>query len=212
MSRPPTATREDQLSETRERLLIAAAEEFADLGFDSANINRISQAAGFAKGTIYNYFPSKRDLMLALIDEIGANHVSFILSKTKNENDPKTQIETFFRAGFEFIHQFPFQARVAINTVYGHDAEFKKRIFDAYTDLFKHLIDDIIGDGMVQGEFKHLDPDFCAGYLMSLYLGATSLADSEGRVSFRPEQVAALVLNGLRQPEVQAITEEQEYG
>jgi AcrR family transcriptional regulator len=199
MSRPPTATREDQLSETRERLLIAAAEEFADLGFDSANINRISQAAGFAKGTIYNYFPSKRDLMLAL-------------SKTKNENDPKTQIETFFRAGFEFIHQFPFQARVAINTVYGHDAEFKKRIFDAYTDLFKHLIDDIIGDGMVQGEFKHLDPDFCAGYLMSLYLGATSLADSEGRVSFRPEQVAALVLNGLRQPEVQAITEEQEYG
>ena len=212
MSRPPTATREEQLYETRERLLIAAAEEFASLGFDNANINRISQAAGFAKGTIYNYFSSKRDLMLALIDEIGANHVSFILAQSKYESDPGLQIESFFRAGFEFIRAFPSQARVAINTVYGHDNEFKHRIFDAYTDLFKFLIDDIIGYGMAQGVFKQGDPDFCAGLLMSLYLGATSLADSEGRVDYEPAQVAALVLDGLRRHDVHTTLEDQEHG
>jgi hypothetical protein len=38
------------LAETRQRLLEAAASEFAREGYTGANINRISQAAGFAKG------------------------------------------------------------------------------------------------------------------------------------------------------------------
>jgi AcrR family transcriptional regulator len=46
--------------------------EFACEGYAGANINRISQAAGFAKGAVYNCFACKRALMLALIDEVAA--------------------------------------------------------------------------------------------------------------------------------------------
>jgi AcrR family transcriptional regulator len=35
-------------------------------------VNRISVAAGLAKGTIYNYFPSKRELFLAVVEEASA--------------------------------------------------------------------------------------------------------------------------------------------
>ena len=56
MPRPPKNTREQVLNQTRQQLLQAAAEEFAGRGYSGANINRISLAAGFAKGTIYNYF------------------------------------------------------------------------------------------------------------------------------------------------------------
>jgi AcrR family transcriptional regulator len=54
---------------TRERLLQAAADEFAREGLAGANINRISVDAGFAKGTVYNYFESKEALFLAVIED-----------------------------------------------------------------------------------------------------------------------------------------------
>ncbi len=52
----------DARARVRERLLAAAAERFAADGFDAANINTISLAAGLAKGTVYNYFASKEEL------------------------------------------------------------------------------------------------------------------------------------------------------
>jgi AcrR family transcriptional regulator len=54
---------------TRERLLAAAAHEFARRGLDRANIDAISLAAGYAKGTVYNYFASKQELFLAVVQE-----------------------------------------------------------------------------------------------------------------------------------------------
>ena len=57
---------------TRARLLAAAAQEFARAGFERANVDGISLAAGYAKGTIYNYFPSKEELFLAVVEEASA--------------------------------------------------------------------------------------------------------------------------------------------
>jgi AcrR family transcriptional regulator len=54
---------------TRARLLAAAADEFGRVGLARANVDAISLAAGYAKGTIYNYFPSKEELFLAVVEE-----------------------------------------------------------------------------------------------------------------------------------------------
>jgi AcrR family transcriptional regulator len=54
---------------TRATLLAAAAHEFGRVGLERANVDAISLAAGYAKGTIYNYFPSKEELFLAVIEE-----------------------------------------------------------------------------------------------------------------------------------------------
>jgi len=53
MPRYKKAESEQNKQEARRRLLAAALDEFAAQGYASANINRISQAAGFAQGTIY---------------------------------------------------------------------------------------------------------------------------------------------------------------
>lgn len=52
----------------RERLVRAAAEHFARYGFDGARIDAISAHAGFAKGTVYNYFDSKAELFGAVVE------------------------------------------------------------------------------------------------------------------------------------------------
>ncbi len=54
---------------TRASLLAAAAREFGRVGLERASVDAISLAAAFAKGTIYNYFPSKEELFLAVVEE-----------------------------------------------------------------------------------------------------------------------------------------------
>lgn len=53
----------------RKKLLEEAARHFARRGFEEANINEIATGAGYAKGTIYNYFRSKEELFGEVIAE-----------------------------------------------------------------------------------------------------------------------------------------------
>jgi AcrR family transcriptional regulator len=53
----------------RERLLEAAAQHFARNGLDGTNVDAISLDAGFAKGTLYNYFRSKERLFAEVLAE-----------------------------------------------------------------------------------------------------------------------------------------------
>ncbi|MGE5233592.1 MAG: TetR/AcrR family transcriptional regulator [Acidobacteriota bacterium] len=53
---------------TRERLLAAAARHFAEFGWAGALVDRISVEAGYAKGTLYNYFATKEELFAAVIE------------------------------------------------------------------------------------------------------------------------------------------------
>jgi AcrR family transcriptional regulator len=199
MPRLATAQKEEIQNETRNKLLDAAACEFANHGFTGANINQISLTAGFAKGTIYNYFPTKRDLMLALIEEIGSNHTRFIKERIQLQDDPAQRMKQFFDAGFHFVEEFPAQAQVAISAVYGFDPEFKARIYQAYQGLFDLLIEDIIGFGVECGSFKSNDADSAAALLMSIYLGGSSLYNPDGGVWFDPEKVTTFVMDGIRQ-------------
>jgi AcrR family transcriptional regulator len=54
---------------TRERLLAAARESFAKLGFASTRVADIVALAGTSHGTFYTYFDDKRDVLLALTQE-----------------------------------------------------------------------------------------------------------------------------------------------
>ena len=198
MARPSKIAREKQLSSTRDQLLEAAAIEFAQEGYVGANINRISRSAGFAKGTIYNYFPSKRALMFALIEEIAAPHVAFILELVEQENDHDEQLKCFFRAGFTFVEQNPVQARVIINAVYGPDSEFKNHVYQAYSQLFTLLIHEIVEAGIASGGFRPVDADLTAALIMTVYLGSCSLLGDDGKIGLDPEQVTEFVIDGLR--------------
>jgi len=197
MSRHPSAEREELINQTRQKLLEAAAAEFAQNGFVGANINQISLSAGFAKGTIYNYFPSKRALMLALIEEIAARHNAFISARVQEEEDPDGRLKAFFSAGYHFINQYPMQAQVAINVVFGHDQEFKEQIFQAYLPLFALIQGDIVEAGIEDGRFKSTDPDMTTALLMSLYLGSSSLYDPGRELWLDPDKVASFVMEGL---------------
>ena len=198
MARIKKAEREQVLRKTRGLLLDAAAEEFAQQGYEAANINRISTAAGFAKGTIYNYFSSKRALMLALIDETAQNHLEYIREKVMDLDDPGRRLERFFEAGFEFVPKHLPQARVMVNNIYGPDDEFKQYMYQAYLPLFQLVGEEIIAPGIAQGVFRQVDPVSTANLIMTIYLGTGSSVDDQGRQWLHAGQVADFVLRGIR--------------
>jgi len=203
MARLGKAVRDTALAETRQRLLEAAATEFASKGYVGANVNHISQAAGLAKGTIYNYFPSKRGLMLALIDTVASAHAESILQQVALEQDPARRLECFFRAGFAFVEQHSAQARVIVNAGYGHDAEIRERVYRAYERLFTLIAQDVVKAGIARGDFKSLDLNLATALIMTVYLGSCSQLDLNGKVWLDPGQVFGFILNGLRSRECQ---------
>lgn len=198
MARLRKTARDETLAATRNKLLEAATTEFANEGYVGANINSISEAAGFAKGTIYNHFPSKRALMLTLIDTIAAEHITFILKQVELDPSPVKQLEAFFRAGFAFIETCPDQARVIVNAIYGPDAEFRARVYQAYERLFTLITRDIVAMGVARGELREVNADLVTALVMTIYLGSCSQLDSNGRIWLDPHQVVDFILDGLR--------------
>jgi AcrR family transcriptional regulator len=62
--------RERKKRETRNRLADTAARLFAERGYDAVSMSDVAATAGVADQTLYNYFPTKPDLVLDLADEM----------------------------------------------------------------------------------------------------------------------------------------------
>jgi TetR/AcrR family transcriptional regulator, cholesterol catabolism regulator len=72
--------RQRRKTETRERLLTAASQLFAENGYDQTSYDDIARLAGVARQTVFNYYPRKEDFARAWgarrraeVDEVLAN-------------------------------------------------------------------------------------------------------------------------------------------
>ena len=63
-------------SETRERLLQAAAEVFAARGYDGTRVADIAAAAGVSNGALYAHFASKAELLVAALRTHGRRQLA----------------------------------------------------------------------------------------------------------------------------------------
>jgi AcrR family transcriptional regulator len=61
--------RESQKAERRIRMLDAARRHFLESGFEAATIEAIAESAGVSAVTVYNYYGTKRGLLLALVGQ-----------------------------------------------------------------------------------------------------------------------------------------------
>jgi AcrR family transcriptional regulator len=60
---------QDRSRVTVQALLEAAAQVFETHGYAAVTTNRIAEIAGFSIGTLYQYFPSKEALVIALLEQ-----------------------------------------------------------------------------------------------------------------------------------------------
>jgi len=64
---PKAQRREHQKTERERRIVRAARNLFASRGFPDTGMDEIAERAELSVGTLYNYFPSKTELLLAIV-------------------------------------------------------------------------------------------------------------------------------------------------
>ncbi len=79
--------RADDYDAKYQSILDSAAALFADVGYPSAKMQDIAKACGASKSMLYHYFPTKDDLLLALLSE----HLERLLAEINHAVDsPET--------------------------------------------------------------------------------------------------------------------------
>lgn len=162
-------------------ILEAAAKIFAEKGFHRTTTKEIAEAADIAEGTIYNYFESKDDLLISLID--------YLADLVNRRRYYEQSLDIDFR---EFIHDLLLQ-RFAIlqerNTLFlailpevfvsPHLRElYKQRVMDpGIRDLEEHFRARI-----ERGQLSRVDVPMAMRMMTALGLGLefmTIIGDSE---------------------------------
>lgn len=94
-------------SEKKERIINAAMKEFVQSGYEKASTNEIVKEARISKGSLFNYFNSKKDLYLYLF-EYGVQIVEFVYEQIDlQETDIFKRIEKLGIKKLQIQRRFP---------------------------------------------------------------------------------------------------------
>jgi len=89
--------------ERRAQLLAAALEVFTAAGYHAAAMDEISDRAGVSKPVLYQHFPSKLDLYLAVLDTHIDSLVFAIQKAIQSTPDNSKRVQATIAAYFDFI-------------------------------------------------------------------------------------------------------------
>lgn len=98
------SVREESRAAYRQAILEAAIRIFGRLGFTATKIADIATEAGVATGTLYNYFSSKEDIFLSILDD-GRARLSAELEQRVTIADPLERMRELIRVVFDFLEQ-----------------------------------------------------------------------------------------------------------
>ncbi len=190
--------------EKKEKILRAALKVFSHKGMNEFKIIDVAQAAGIGKGTIYEYFSKKEDIITGCFDvfmhDLG-EAIGIGLSKI---SDPKEKIVGFFALSFKYSSQnqelmgvlFDFWA-AAIPRKDG--VPIISGIKNEYLE-FQKIVTGILNDGIKQGLFKQHNTKTTAliilaildGLFFQAVLGVIDFSDKS-----LPKIISNTILEGI---------------
>ena len=187
-------------STARQRLVASAGRRIHASSYAAASVEELCADAGVQKGSFYYFFPSKRDLALAAIDDQWAKTVEHILEPAfAADMEPLDRIVRFFHLVAEYQ-----RARVVRGCPFGNlaaemgtqDKVIRARIrqvFDNYLSYFQQALREAAGSGAFQVD----NIERAARALLALLQGALLLAKTNNDASIidsMAEQALGLVV------------------
>src|SRR6202042_1274590 len=95
---PEPGRRERKKQATRHHIAMTAVRLFLERGFDDVSVAEIAEAADVSKVTVFNYFPSKTDMVSELAET--ADPAGAVRDRATGET-PLDAIERYYRAALE---------------------------------------------------------------------------------------------------------------
>lgn len=91
-------------ADRRQQLLDAARGTFVELGYHAAAMDDIADRAGVSKPILYQHFPGKLELYLALLDEAADDLVAAVRTALESTTDNHRRVRQTVRAYLEFVN------------------------------------------------------------------------------------------------------------
>lgn len=171
----------------RKRILEAAQRLIYTKGFERMTVQDLIVELGISKGAFFHYFPSKRELLEALIDQMTTeilDHLSPILADPTLNAQQK--LEKYFRAALHWKTERR-DLLIAITRAWYLDenAIVRQKAFDkGMIERFVPILTQLIEQGNREGCWHALHPETVA--VMSVYL-LQGLGDTLSRQLISPE-------------------------
>jgi AcrR family transcriptional regulator len=177
------ARRERRIAARTTQILDAAAQVFAEKGFHAATTREIADVADVSEGTIYNYFDSKDDLLLGIMNRLTEQVSLDDMLDRSLSSDPREFFLALldFRYGFNVENQAMIRAtlsEVLINPALAmrYHEDLLDPVFATVERYLEMLID--------AGRIKPVDTRLLTLFFSTLFAGLSLLfliGDLEGR-------------------------------
>jgi len=187
--------------EKLEKILKAALKVFSDRGITEFKMIDIASAAGIGKGTIYEYFSSKEDLITGCFNIFMREFGDSLTFGLDEKSNPREKIIDFLRLSFHYFseHQEAMGALFdfwAAGIPRKHGPQLIPKIEKEYI-RFQKFVSGILDDGIKQGLFKPQDTGATAlmilalldGLMFQALLGVIDISDKS-----LPEKISNTVL------------------
>ena len=133
-------------SARRKQLLAAAQQIFVAHGYHAAAMDDIAERAGVSKPVLYQHFPGKLELYLALLD----THCDAIIAKVRDAMhatpDNKERVTGAVRAYFDFMDHESEAFRLVFESDLRNDPQVRQRVERVEQGCIIAVTDTIISD------------------------------------------------------------------
>ncbi|NLE77315.1 MAG: TetR/AcrR family transcriptional regulator [Chloroflexi bacterium] len=157
----------------RTQIVEAAAACLARRGYARATMDEIAREAGLSKGLLYWYFPSKRELLLAVLEQTVCQTVQEA-QRIAGERT-SSAVEQLLDLVQMAVRLAANQRELLLTTVdfwgqRSHDAQVSA-LFDSCHRAFSKVIQGVLAEGVAEGELRPVNPEAMAPVLLGLYHG-----------------------------------------
>ena len=129
--------------ERRAQLLEVARKLFGTAGYHQVSMDAVAREAGVTKPILYDHFPSKKDLYLALLDtDLEALHHR-VRGALDSPIGNRERIRASFQAYFDFVEEHGAGFRLLMQETVGADPAFRERV-EAVRDRILREVEDLI--------------------------------------------------------------------
>ena len=202
MLQPQTDFKEQMVEARRTQILMGAAQVFVEKGFHKSTTKEIAKAAGVSEGTIYNYFDTKRELLVALMDTAMTESLKRIILDNPPEN-PRELITAIMRDRYQLAKESGHLMAPVIAEVFSDD-ELRELLYQRVLMPIASHLERYVQFHIASGKFRQIDPllvtrAIMGALVMNYALKLTKLDPRYEEISEETliEQLASLFLDGL---------------
>lgn len=148
----------DVSEERKDQIMNAAEEVFSQKGFSDARMDDIAEETGLSKGTLYLYYKSKDDLIIAILDRIFQREFKAFENLDLTSMSATDAIWVFVETTTKDIK---IMMRLLPITYEFMGLAFRNKLvqktFKAYLNYYMDLLVPVIQHGIDSGEFRPAD-------------------------------------------------------